>query len=82
MEEKKRKYEEEIGTILRRVMEVSYLRKKNTEKLGAILKGVRGEKQEGGDNSPDGLVSEYTELKTRIFQNLGVVDSKHKSVPK
>ncbi|KAI5190294.1 hypothetical protein NECID01_0886 [Nematocida sp. AWRm77] len=73
MEEKKKQYEEEIGKILRKAMEVSYLRKKNTEKITALLKAIRHETSEM--SSPESLLDEYAHLRSRVLGNLGSTDN-------
>ncbi|KAI5185055.1 hypothetical protein NEHOM01_0560 [Nematocida homosporus] len=69
MEEKKRAYEEEIAKVLRRVMEVSYARKKNSESISTLLKSIRKETHE--EETPDSLMKEYEQLRERILKNMG-----------
>lgn len=70
MEQKKKKYEEEIAAVLRKVMEVSYLRKKNIEKATHLLRRIRKEPAENA--SPEELIQEYFELKKKILNNIGL----------
>lgn len=69
MDEKKKEYEAEIGRILRKTMEVSYLRKKNTEKITQLLQAVRNEP--ATPPSSASLLDEYSQLRSRVARNLG-----------
>jgi len=68
MKAKKSEYEEEIGKILRKVMEVSFLRKKNREKLGAIMRQIEGAR-EPEKVTFDMLLKEYTEIREKVVCN-------------
>lgn len=70
MDKKKEEYEAEIGNILRKVMENSYQRKKNTENILSILKTIRQEEEPSSLNKA--LLNEYSTLKHRILVNLGI----------
>ncbi|EIJ88936.1 hypothetical protein NEPAR06_0534 [Nematocida parisii] len=68
--DKKKEYEEEISDILRKVMETSYQRKRNSEKIISLLKTIR---QEGEpEELSESLINEYAELKRRVLNNLGI----------
>ncbi|KAI5168038.1 hypothetical protein NEIRO03_2371 [Nematocida sp. AWRm78] len=68
--DKKKEYEEEISDILRKVMETSYQRKRNSDKIISLLKTIR---QEGEpEELSESLINEYTELKKRVLNNLGI----------
>lgn len=72
MEDKKTQYEQKIATILRRVMEVSYLRKKNTERMIDILKQTRTNNSTQTNTSLELLLQEYKHLKDQIDANRGL----------
>ncbi|KAI5191823.1 hypothetical protein NEMIN01_1678 [Nematocida minor] len=74
MDTKKKEYEEEISSILRKVMEISYQRKKNSENIVSLLKSIRQEEEPATLNSA--LLNEYFVLKERILLNLGTKQDK------
>ncbi|KAH9386535.1 uncharacterized protein NEMAJ01_1431 [Nematocida major] len=74
MDGKKKEYEEEIGNILRKVMEVSYQRKKNSEEIISLLKSIRQEEEPSSVSQS--ILSEYSVLKERVKNNLGMKESK------
>lgn len=62
MEKKKQGYETEIAAILRKTMEISYLRKKNRQNTLALLKAVESYAKEGAPQaSPLGGADESAE---------------------
>ncbi|EHY66192.1 hypothetical protein NEAUS04_1612 [Nematocida ausubeli] len=68
--DKKKEYEEEIGSILRKVMETSYQRKRNSEKILSLLKSIREETEP--EEVSQSLITEYMSLRERVLKNLGV----------
>lgn len=69
MDAKKKEYEQEIGSILRKVMEISYERKRNSEDIISLLKSIRQEEEPALDKT---LFTEYSTLRERIRNNLGM----------
>lgn len=76
MEKRKESYEAEIARILKRTMEVSYLRKKNRQTVLALLQSTPGapgpafSEEDLEDGSLDSLLKSYTLLKDKVINNL------------
>lgn len=72
MEDKKTQYEKKIAEILRRVMEVSYLRKRNTERMVEVLKKTRASNTPQTSAPLEVLLQEYNLLKDQVSNHLGI----------